>query len=113
MMQKSVFCGLSALSITLIPREFGIRRAVGSTPQAPDRCRLGRRADCGVRARRPCGRRLRARAVAERILGTVRLPGALPVMAAAVVLIGAATVASLLPARRASRIDVLQALRSE
>jgi len=33
MMQKSVFCGLSALSITLIPREFGIRRAVGSTPQ--------------------------------------------------------------------------------
>jgi ABC-type lipoprotein release transport system permease subunit len=44
---------------------------------------------------------------------TVQLPGALPLIGAAVVLIGAAIAASLLPATRASRVDVLQALRSE
>jgi putative ABC transport system permease protein len=43
----------------------------------------------------------------------VELPGALPVIGAAAVLIGAAIVASLMPAARASRVDVLQALRSE
>jgi putative ABC transport system permease protein len=43
----------------------------------------------------------------------VQLPGALPVVGAAVVLIAAAIVASLMPAARASRVDVLQALRSE
>jgi ABC-type antimicrobial peptide transport system permease subunit len=34
-------------------------------------------------------------------------------LAAAVVLIAAAVIASLMPAARASRVDVLQALRSE
>ena len=41
------------------------------------------------------------------------LPGALPVIGAASVLIGAAAIASFVPAMRASRVDVLQALRSE
>jgi putative ABC transport system permease protein len=43
----------------------------------------------------------------------VQLPGAVPVMGAAAVLMGAAVVASLIPAARASHVDVLQALRSE
>jgi ABC-type antimicrobial peptide transport system permease subunit len=43
----------------------------------------------------------------------VRLPGAAPVLGAAAVLIAAAILASLMPAARASRVDVLQALRSE
>jgi ABC-type lipoprotein release transport system permease subunit len=51
--------------------------------------------------------------VAEGFFETVQLPGALPMIAAAVLLIGAAIGASLLPARRASRVDALQALRSE
>jgi ABC-type antimicrobial peptide transport system permease subunit len=51
--------------------------------------------------------------VAETLFGTVQLPGMVPVIGAAVVLIGAAIVASLMPATRASRVDVLQALRSE
>jgi len=51
--------------------------------------------------------------VAARFVTTVQLPGALPVMGAAAVLIGAAVVASLVPAMRAARVDVLQALRSE
>jgi ABC-type antimicrobial peptide transport system permease subunit len=41
------------------------------------------------------------------------MPGAMPVVGAAAVLIGAALIASLVPAGRASRVDVLQALRSE
>jgi putative ABC transport system permease protein len=51
--------------------------------------------------------------VAGGFLAAVQLPGALPVLASAAVLIGAAVVASLMPAARASRVDVLQALRSE
>jgi len=47
------------------------------------------------------------------VVPQVELPGALPVMGAAAVLITAAVVASLLPAARASRVDVVQALRSE
>jgi ABC-type antimicrobial peptide transport system permease subunit len=41
------------------------------------------------------------------------MPGAAPVAIAAAVLAAAAVAASLLPAARASRVDVLQALRSE
>ena len=40
-------------------------------------------------------------------------PGALPLVVAATVLGAAAVVASLLPAARAARVDVLQALRTE
>jgi ABC-type antimicrobial peptide transport system permease subunit len=43
----------------------------------------------------------------------VHIPGALPIAGAAMVLVAAAIVASLMPAARASRIDVIQALRAE
>lgn len=43
----------------------------------------------------------------------VRLPGAMPIIGAAFVLVAAAVLASLMPAARASRVDVIQALRSE
>jgi len=43
----------------------------------------------------------------------VPLPGVLPVAGASAVLIVAAVVASLIPAARASHVDVMQALRSE
>ena len=44
---------------------------------------------------------------------SVLMPGVLPLLAAGGVLVSAAIVASLMPAARASRVDVLQALRSE
>ena len=43
----------------------------------------------------------------------VRIPGALPTLGAAAILVASAVLASLIPAARASRVDVMQALRSE
>jgi len=43
----------------------------------------------------------------------VHMPGLLPILGAAVLLVVAAILASLMPAARASRVDVVQALRSE
>jgi putative ABC transport system permease protein len=52
-----------------------------------------------------------------RVLGSyvqnVRLPGAVPIAVSAAVLLAAAIVGSLLPAARAARVDVVQALRAE
>jgi ABC-type antimicrobial peptide transport system permease subunit len=103
-----------AFSVSARTREFGIHLAIGSSPRE---LRAGvlwdavRIAAIGIAAGAAGGYVL-AR-VAEGFFETVQLPGALPMIAAAVLLIGAAIGASLLPARRASRVDALQALRSE
>ena len=52
-------------------------------------------------------------ALAGKLFDHAQRPGALPIVGAAVVLIGAAVTASLMPAARAARIDVVRALRSE
>ena len=106
--------GVLAFSVGARTREFGVRLAVGSTPRD---LRTGvlwdgvRIAAFGIAAGAAGGYALVR--VAEGVFGTVQLPGALSVIGAAIVLIGAAAVASLMPAMRASRVDVLQALRSE
>jgi putative ABC transport system permease protein len=41
------------------------------------------------------------------------IPGAVPVVASALVLLAAAVIASVLPAARAAGVDVMQALRSD
>ena len=51
--------------------------------------------------------------LAQSYLQDVRMPGALPILAAALVLLAAAAVASALPAARAARVDVMQALRTD
>ena len=43
----------------------------------------------------------------------IQLPGVLPVLGAAAILIVSAIVASLMPAARASKVDVMQALRGD
>jgi ABC-type antimicrobial peptide transport system permease subunit len=43
----------------------------------------------------------------------MRMPSAVPVIASALILLLAAVVASALPAARAARVDVMEALRSE
>jgi putative ABC transport system permease protein len=106
--------GVLAFSVSARMREFGIRLAVGSAP----RQLLGRVLSEGVRiatigiAAGAAGGYLLA-LVATRFFTTVQMPGAVTAVGAAAVLILAAAVASLMPAARASRVDVLQALRSE
>jgi putative ABC transport system permease protein len=51
--------------------------------------------------------------LAGRFFVEVKMPGVLPVIASAFVLMVVAVVASVLPAARAARVDVVQALRSE
>lgn len=51
--------------------------------------------------------------VAGRFVEHVRLPGALPLVGAAAVLLGAGMLASLVPAVRASYVNASQALRSD
>jgi putative ABC transport system permease protein len=106
--------GVLAFSVSARTREFGVRLAVGSSPWE---LRAGvlwdgvRTAAIGIAAGAAGGYAL-AR-MAGGFFENVQLPGALPVIGAAIVLIGAAIGASLMPAARASRVDVLQALRSE
>jgi len=106
--------GVLAFSVSARTREFGVRLAVGSSPRHLLTQVLSEGvliAAIGVGAGAVGGYVL-AR-VAARFLATVQMPGALPVVGAAAVLISAAVIASLTPAARASRVDVLQALRSE
>ena len=51
--------------------------------------------------------------VARSYFADLKMPGVLPVAASAVVLMTVAVVASMLPAARAARVDVIQALRTE
>jgi predicted permease len=106
--------GVLAFSVSARTREFGVRLAVGSAPRhllAGVLSEGVRIAATGV-AVGAAGGYILAR-VAARFFTTVELPGALPVIGATAVLFGAAIVASLMPAARAARVDVLQALRSE
>jgi ABC-type antimicrobial peptide transport system permease subunit len=106
--------GVLAFSVSARTREFGVRLAVGSTP----RHLLTRVvsegaviASIGILAGVAGGYALGA--VVARYVEHFPLPGVLPLIGAAALLMGAAVVASLMPAARASRVDVLQALRSE
>jgi len=106
--------GVLAFSVSARTREFGVRLAVGAAPRHLLVRVLSEGAliaAIGIAAGAVGGYALTR--VAARFFEHVQLPGAVPVMGAAAVLIGAAVVASLLPAARASRVDVVQALRSE
>ncbi len=106
--------GVLAFSVSARTREFGVRLAIGSTP----RDLLGRVlgegaviAAIGIVAGSVGGYAL-AR-VAGSFMEGVHVPGALPIAGAAALLVGAAVLASLMPAARASRVDVIQALRAD
>jgi putative ABC transport system permease protein len=106
--------GVLAFSVSARTREFGIRLAIGS-----QRRHLLTRvvaegavmAGAGVIAGAAVGFLL-AR-LASRLFGEIKMPGLLPAFIAAFVLMAVAVIASLLPAARAARVDVMQALRSE
>ena len=106
--------GVLAFSVSACTREFGIRLAIGSDPRHLLARVLGEGAViavAGIVAGALSGIALTR--VASRLFGVVRMPGVLPIVGAATLLVIAAILASLLPAARASRVDALQALRSE
>ncbi len=106
--------GVLAFSVSARTREFGIRLAIGSAPRHLLTRVLGEGAviaGAGIVAG-AAGGVLLAQLVGSYIQD-VSIPGALPIAGAAAVLVAAAIVASLMPAARAARIDVIQALRSE
>jgi putative ABC transport system permease protein len=106
--------GVLAFSVSARTREFGVRLAVGSTPRHLLTQVLWEGAaiaGIGILAGASGGFAL-AR-LAGAFFGRVQLPGAVPVLGAAATLIAFAVVASVMPAARASRVDVVQALRSE
>jgi predicted permease len=103
-----------AFSVSARTREFGIRLALGSQPRHLLKGVIVEgavMAAAGVLAGAAFG------FVVARLAGSyfldVKMPGALPVVLSAFVLLTAAVVASWLPAARAARVDVIQALRSE
>jgi hypothetical protein len=106
--------GVLAFSVSARIREFGVRMAIGL---APWRLLLHVVAEgavivaIGLVAGAACGYAF-AR-LATSAVGSIALPGVAPSAAAGGILLVAALIASLLPAARASRVDVLQALRSE
>jgi predicted permease len=106
--------GVLAFSVSARTREFGIRLAIGCEPRRllAHVLREGAViAAVGIIAGALGG--LALTQFARGLFGAVRTPGALPIAGAATILVTAAVLASLLPAARASRVDVVQALRSE
>jgi len=106
--------GVLAFSVSARTREFGVRLAIGSEPRHLLTRVLGEGAviaAVGILSGVVGG--LALVQVVGGFITAIRIPDALPVVAAASVLVAAALVASLVPAARASRIDVMQALRED
>jgi putative ABC transport system permease protein len=106
--------GVLAFSVSARTREFGVRLAIGSEPKHLLTRVLSEGAviaAAGVVAGAIGGLAL-ARLVGSYITD-VRMPGLVPILVSAAILVLAAVLASLMPAARASRVDVIQALRSE
>lgn len=106
--------GVLAFSVSGRTREFGIRLAVGSQPwnllsrvvAEGTAMAIG-----GLVVGLACGFGLAQ--LAGTFLAGLKMPGVLPVAGSAAVLLLAAVTASVIPAIRAARVDVMQALRTE
>jgi putative ABC transport system permease protein len=106
--------GVLAFSVSGRTREFGIRLAVGSQPRnLPIRVIAEGAAMAlgGLAVGLACGYGLAQ--LAGSFLGDLKMPDVLPVTGSALVLLLAAVIASVVPAARAARVDVIQALRTE
>ncbi len=106
--------GVLAFSVSGRTREFGIRLAVGSQPRHLVSSVIGdgvMMVATGVAVGVALG--LGLAQVAFSYFEGMRMPGAVVIAGSAAVLLAAAVVASVLPALRAARVDVMQALRSE
>ena len=106
--------GVLAFSVSWRTREFGIRLALGAPPR---RILSGVLLDgvtiaaIGIAAGGLVGWALSR--LAGNYVSALQLPGLLPLIGSAAVIVASAILASLVPAVRAARINTVQALRSE
>jgi putative ABC transport system permease protein len=106
--------GVLAFSVSARTREFGIRLAIGSQPSRLLATVIGEgavMAGAGVVTGVICG--FAVAKLAGSYFQDVKMPGLIVVAISACILVAAAIIASALPAARAARIDVTQALRSD
>ncbi len=106
--------GVLAFNVSGRTREFGIRLAIGAQPRhlLTDVISDGAvMAGIGVAIGAAGGYGLAQLAGAYFL--EMKMPGVVPVVGSAIVLLGAAVVASVLPAAKAARVDVMQALHSD
>jgi putative ABC transport system permease protein len=106
--------GVLAFSVSARVREFGVRLAIGSAPRDLLLSVLREGAAivvAGIAAGVVGG--LAFTRIAASYFDSIQMPDIVAIAIAAAVLAAAAIIASLMPAARASRVDVLQALRSE
>jgi putative ABC transport system permease protein len=106
--------GVLAFSVSWRTREFGIRMALGALPRNILTIVLREgvaMAGIGVGAGVLVGVAL-SRVIA-RYVTEIHQPGVLAFVASAVVILGAAVIASAVPAARAARVNAVEALRSE
>jgi putative ABC transport system permease protein len=106
--------GVLAFSVSARTREFGIRLAIGSQSSRllAGVVREGAvMATAGIVVGAGCGYLL-ARLIGNSLV-ELKTPSPIPTIASALILLTAAIAASALPAARAARVDVLQALRAE
>jgi putative ABC transport system permease protein len=106
--------GVLAFSVSARTREFGIRLAIGSQPRSLLKGVIGQGTlMAGLGIVTGAGFGYAVTRLASRYFPDLQMPSALPVVISAVVLLIAAIIASALPAVRAARIDVMQALRTD
>ena len=106
--------GVLAFSVSGRTREFGIRLAIGAQPRHLLAGVVGEgalMAVIGIAVGGLCVYGLSM--LAGSYLGMVKMPGVWVVAGSAAVLMLAAAVASVLPASRAARVDVIQAIRAD
>ena len=106
--------GVLAFSVSWRTREFGIRMALGALPRNILTIVLVEgvtMAGIGVGAGVAVGFAL-SRTIAKYVTD-IHQPGALAFVVSAVVILGAAVIASAVPAARAARVNAVEALRSE
>jgi ABC-type antimicrobial peptide transport system permease subunit len=106
--------GVLAFSVSARTREFGIRLAVGSQPRdilmrviAEGAAMAAGGLLVGLILGFGLGK------IAGAFMGDLKMPGVVPLLGSALILLLSAVTASAMPAIRAARVDVIQALRSE
>ena len=106
--------GVLAFAVSVRTREFGIRLALGSEPRQLVAGVVTQGAVIAVAgiASGAAGGFALAKLVGS-YFHALRMPGPVVLVASAALLLSAAVLAALLPALRAARVDVIQALRSE